>query len=335
MKPFERPLTKSSESLQNAMKITVILCTYNRASCLSEALESVLASALPPGLEWEILVVDNNSSDQTCAVAKEFCRRYLGRVRYLFEARQGLSIARNTGIQEADGDVLAFMDDDVTVGPLWLQNLTAPLLDGPWAGAGGPIRLQRDFTPPDWLRLEGSFSMGGALAALFDLGDIPAELHQAPYGTNMAYAKSVFQKYGSFRTDLGRSANNLIGKEDTEFGARLLAAGERLWYQPSAVVYHPVLQERVSKKYFLAWWFGCGRATVRERGSRPGVLGIPRYFFSAGMVALSALRWMHTFDPPKRFFRKCWVWMYAGKVVENYRQRRDEKLARTRKLLPS
>lgn len=317
------------------MKITVILCTHNRAGCLGEALQSVLASELPSSVEWEVLVVDNNSSDQTCAVAKEFCLRYPGRVRYLFEEHQGLSFARNAGIQEARGDVLAFMDDDVTVGPMWLQNLTAALLDGSWTGAGGPIRLQGNFVPPRWLRLEGSFSMGGALAALFDLGETPVELRQAPYGTNMAYAKSMFQKYGGFRTDLGRNGSSLIGKEDTEFGARLLAAGERLWYEPSAVVYHPVLQERVSKRYFLAWWFSCGRATVRERGTRPGVLGVPRYFFSAGMVALSALRWMHTFDPPKRFFRKCWVWMYAGKVVENYRQCRDEKLARTRKLVPS
>jgi glycosyltransferase involved in cell wall biosynthesis len=317
------------------VNITVILCTYNRANRLGEALESVLASALPSDLEWEILVVDNNSTDHTCAVATEFCHRYPGRVRYLFEARQGLSAARNAGIQEANGDVLAFMDDDVTVGPIWLNNLTSPLLGGSWVGAGGPIRLQRDFIPPRWLRLKGPFSMGGALAALFDLGDTPAELRQAPYGTNMAYAKSMFQKYGGFRTDLGRSGNNLIGMEDTEFGARLLAAGERLWYEPSAVIYHPVLQERVSKKYFLSWWFGCGRATVRERGSRPAVLGVPRYFLSAGMVALSALRWMHTFDPPKRFFRKCWVWMYAGKVVENYGQWCNEKLARMRKLVPS
>ena len=268
------------------MTITVILCTYNRAGRLSEALESVLASALPPGVEWEILVVDNNSTDQTRAVATEFCRRYPDRVRYLFEACQGLSNARNAGIREANGNVLVFMDDDVTVEPNWLHNLTKPLLEGSWVGAGGPIRLQRDFIPPRWLRVKGPFSMGGALAALFDLGDTPAELRQPPYGTNMAYAKSMFQKYGAFRTDLGRSGDNLIGMEDTEFGERLLAAGERLWYEPSAVVYHPILQERVSKRYFLAWWFGCGRATVRERGPQPGVLGVPRHFLSAGMVAL-------------------------------------------------
>src|SRR5271163_1575532 len=108
-----------------AMKITVILCTYNRAHSISMALESVLASVLPPDVEWEVLVVDNNSKDQTRAVANEFCIRHPGRVRYLFEEHQGLSNARNAGIREARGEIIAFTDDDVTVDSTWLQNLTA------------------------------------------------------------------------------------------------------------------------------------------------------------------------------------------------------------------
>lgn len=307
------------------MKITVILCTYNRAGRLREALESALASALPSGLEWEILVVDNNSTDLTRAVAKEFCRRYPDRVRYLFEARQGLSNARNAGIQEAGGDVLAFMDDDVTVESMWLQNLTAPLLDGSCAGAGGPIRLQENFIPPRWLRLKGPWSMGGALAALFDLGDTPAELRQAPYGTNMAYAKSMFQRYGGFRTDLGRSANNLIGKEDTEFGERLLAAGERLCYVPSAVVNHPVHRERLKKKYFRSYYYAHGRAAARQAGKRLSILRVPRYCFG---YFKRTLRWMSSLDrrwflsPQGRFFYEVHIIREFGEIVESCRNRR-------------
>src|ERR1700674_3637704 len=91
-------------SADHVMMITVILCTYNRAHSISKALESVLASVLPPALEWEVLVVDNNSKDHTRAAANEFCLRHPGRVRYLFEALQGLSNARNTGIREARGE---------------------------------------------------------------------------------------------------------------------------------------------------------------------------------------------------------------------------------------
>ena len=118
------------------MKITVILCTYNRCTILAKALNSVAASRLPESIEWEVLVVDNNSSDRTREVVEDYCRRFPGRFRYLFEPQQGLSYARNAGIREGRGYVLAFMDDDVTVEPEWLQNLTACLQDGEWAGAG-------------------------------------------------------------------------------------------------------------------------------------------------------------------------------------------------------
>src|SRR5271166_3382652 len=106
------------------MKITVILCTYNRCVSLSSALESVAATTFSDPVEWEVLVVDNNSKDQTREVIQDYCRRSPGRFRYLFEGRQGKSYALNTGIRAAEGDVLAFMDDDVTVDPRWLQNLT-------------------------------------------------------------------------------------------------------------------------------------------------------------------------------------------------------------------
>src|SRR5208283_4457645 len=108
------------------MRISVILCTYNRASILISALESIVAQTLPESVEWEVLVVDNNSCDQTREVVEDFCRRYPRRFRYVFEPNQGLSHARNSGIREALGEVLAFMDDDVTVEPGWLDNLTAP-----------------------------------------------------------------------------------------------------------------------------------------------------------------------------------------------------------------
>jgi glycosyltransferase involved in cell wall biosynthesis len=89
------------------------------------------------GDSWEILVVDNNSKDRTREVVEDFCRRDPDHFRYVFEPQQGKSFALNSGIREARGDVVAFMDDDVTVEPTWLQNLTADLWSGQWTGAGG------------------------------------------------------------------------------------------------------------------------------------------------------------------------------------------------------
>jgi len=300
------------------MRITAILCTYNRANSFGTALESVLASVPPVGSEWEVLVVDNNSKDHTRAVAKEFCLRHPDRVRYLFEPQQGLSNARNAGIREARGEIIAFTDDDVTVEPDWLQNLTSGLHDGQWAGAGGRVRPPEKFIAPDWLTLDGGMMDSSGVLALFDAGTVACELSKPPFGANMAFRKSTFEKYGGFRPDLGRCGENLIGNEDTEFGGRLLAAGERLRYEPSAVVYHPVPKERLNKKYFLACWFAYGRAMFRQTGKRTRIWGIPRHYIS---MTSRTFRWMVCLDPRRRFYWKTRMWAGAGECFELYHGR--------------
>jgi glucosyl-dolichyl phosphate glucuronosyltransferase len=305
------------------MTVTVVLCTYNRCQSLAEALESVALSRFPRVVSLEILVVDNNSSDQTHEVVESVCRRYPGRFRYIFEPRQGKSYALNTGIREASGEVLAFTDDDVVVEPTWLANLTEPLLQGDWIGSGGQIVPQHKFSPPRWLPVDGSYSMRGMLA-LFDLGKEARELDRAPFGANMAFRKAAFEKYGGFRTDMGPCPGSEIRNEDTEFGRRLMLAGERLRYEPSAVVYHPVPENRLIKQYFLSFWFDHGRACVREAGRRPNILGIPRHYLTmlkllTVLAPMRALRWMLAFKPQWRFYCKGWVWMTAGEIVETYR----------------
>src|SRR5712691_696604 len=116
------------------MYISLILCTHNRCESLARGLNSAAALTLPDSVPWEVLVVDNNSNDQTRKVVEEFCHQNPGRFRYLFEPQPGLSYARNAGIREARGDIIAFMDDDVIVEPTWLQNLTANMRNCEWAG---------------------------------------------------------------------------------------------------------------------------------------------------------------------------------------------------------
>lgn len=318
------------------MKVTVIVCTLNRSQSLAKTLESIAVSSLPDSTEWETLVVDNNSTDQTRLVVEECCRRYPGRFRYVFEPQPGKSFALNTGILQARGEAIAFVDDDVIVEPKWLQNLTAQLLDGKCAGVGGRTLLAEPFHPPRWMALKGDLSLGGVLAAQFDLGDEACELDRAPYGANMAFQKAMFTKYGLFRTDLGPSPNSLVPRpnEDTEFGRRLMAAGERLYYEPKAVVYHPVPKNRIRKRYFLDWYFDYGRANVREWKGGPDIWGIPRRFLTllkltATVLPGRILLWMTTISPQRRFFRKCWVWMTTGQIIEVYHQwRKVEPQAR-------
>jgi glucosyl-dolichyl phosphate glucuronosyltransferase len=306
------------------MRLTVILCTYNRCRSLAKALESVAASQLPSAVEWEVLVVDNNSRDETRGVVEDFCARYPGRFRYLFEPQPGKSYALNSGVQEARGEILAFMDDDVTVEPTWLQELTAALEGGEWVGAGGRILPEKDFSLPRWLALDGPYAMSGILA-LFELGDTPGKLELPPYGTNMAFRKEMFEKYGGFRTDLGPTPGSEIRNEDTEFGRRVMTAGEQLRYEPTAVVYHEVPRNRLRKEYFLQWWFDYGRAEVRVKIRRPDVWGIPRHYISLSNRILRflprrTLRWLLASDPKRRFFYKCWVWVMFGEIAEIYRR---------------
>ena len=302
------------------MRITVILCTYNRCRSLVRALESAAALKLPEADEWEILVVDNNSTDKTREVVANFCRQYPGRFRYLFEPRQGKSHALNAGIREAHADVLAFMDDDVTVDPEWLRNLTASLHGGYWAGAGGRILPQQTFRPPPWLLLSERYALSPL--ALFDPGSDTVELFEAPFGTNMAFRRGMFDKHGGFRTDLGPRPGSEIRSEDSEFAHRLLMAGEHLRYEHSAVVYHAVPESRLQKRYFLNWWFDKARADIRAYGdlarNKLHLKGVPLVLFRR--LTAWTVRWLFASNPARRFSCKVKVWLVAGQIQESYRQ---------------
>lgn len=303
------------------MDISLILCTYNRCESLTKALESVANSELPNSIAWEILVVDNNSKDRTKEVVEECSSRFPGRFRYIFETKQGLSNARNAGIAAALGRAIAFTDDDVTVDPHWLHSLTRPLLENRCSGVAGRILLG-DFQPPCWLAISGSMSLGGSLVQ-FDLGDEELPLDRPPFGACMAFHRDVFDKFGAFRTDLGRSGKNLIGNEDTEFGMRLISGGVPLRYVPSAIVYHPVLEERLTKKYFRSYWYSYGRALVRQKAETHAFLKVPRVYINEFR---RRYRWMRGEDrnwyrkAQGRFFCEVHALMALGQIMEGWRR---------------
>ena len=132
----------------------------------------------------------------------------------------------------------------------------------------------------------------------------------------------MLAKYGGFRTDLGPKPGSEIRNEDTEFGSRLLAAGEQLWYEPSAIVHHAVQQNRLRKQYFLTWWFDKARADIRAYGLPADiklvVAGIPLVFFRR--LAVWTARWTLAVGPSRRFSNRLNVWSVAGQIVECYRQ---------------
>jgi hypothetical protein len=136
----------------------------------------------------------------------------------------------------------------------------------------------------------------------------------------------MFEKYGGFRLDLGPSPNRDIPRpcEDTEFGRRLLKAGECLRYEPCAIVYHALPSGRINKDYVLSFWFDFGRATIRERGDRPAVHGVPWDYLSLMQrvidISIASLQRIFAVRPHKRFFFRCMVRMQVGMIVELYRR---------------
>lgn len=301
--------------MKGRMSITVIVCTYNRCQVLAKALESMAESEIPNSVDWEVLVVDNNSVDKTRELVEEYSERYPGRFRYLFEPAQGKSFALNAAIREARGNVLAFTDDDVVVESTWLWSLASPLDNGEWSGTAGRIIPVLNQPLPRWLTPDQLYLAGPFVA--FDLGLLPVPLTKAPFGANMAFRLEMFEKYGGFRTDLGRVGDSLRCGEDTEFARRLLAAGEPLCYEPSAVVRHRVPESRLRKGYLLSWFFHYSRSDIAQSGILPetnwSIAGIPLYLFRR--LGRWSVEWVLSVKPSRRFACRRNVWSVAGIAV--------------------
>ena len=301
------------------MNISVVVCTHNRSQSLAVALESLASQKFAASADWEILVVDNNSTDNTREVAERFINLYPDRFRYIFEARQGKSYALNTGIENAQGDIFAFTDDDIVAEPTWLENLTSAFAQQTCMGVSGRTLPEKGFTSPPWLNAKQVYAM--APVAIFDLGIERHEINESPFGNNMAYRKTVFEKYGAFRVDLGPRAgcSSPQKNEDSEFGSRLLSAKEQLLYEPAAVIYHAVPARRIQQSYFLEWWFDKARADVQVFGIPASegewfVAGIPIRMFRRLLVW--TIRWMVAINPAHRFECKKKVWGRLGEMKE-------------------
>jgi len=299
------------------MKVAVIVCTYNRCDSLGKTLESLAASTVPGSVEWEVLIIDNNSSDRTRRVVEDFSRRFPRRFRYAFESRQGKPFALNRGVRETQADVLAFTDDDVIADPAWLWNLTRNLFAGEWQGAGGKILPLNTAPIPDWIPQDTY----GVLWGSFDLGDECCDLSLAPYGANMAYRREVFE-HGLFRTDIGPGVQGARSTncEDQNIGEGVLRRGGKLRYEPEAVIRHPFDTRRTSRKYILNVYFQMGRYRALETEGKPAIHGIPRRYFTIlkllGFECPKRLyNWLST-EPAKRFIWRCLLSSSLGQAYE-------------------
>jgi glycosyltransferase involved in cell wall biosynthesis len=303
--------------------ISVVLATYNRAPYLRATLASFSALVVPSALTWELLVVDNNSTDATREAIEQFSEKVAFPVRYIFEKKQGRSAALNTGIGKATGKVIAFTDDDVLVDRHWLSNLKKTFDEYDCSAVAGKVVAQWNHRKPDWLEMEGQLAI-----VHFDFGDQLKEIRVPPLGANSAFRREIFERYGMFRLDLGvNGSRHTITCDDTEFGERLIRGGERIVYCPSAIIFHPVDPARTTRKYLLSWYYYNGVSLTRTVGLPKDVVswfGIPRWLYRELLTNLA--EWMLASRRKDRFRHKLRTFRTAGSMVESHRLSRGKQV---------
>ena len=238
--------------------VSVIVATYNRSEVLRGALESLLHQEAG-GTTYEVIVTDNNSTDDTRRVVEELRAQtqHIDLV-YCFEGQQGVSYARNTAIAHARAAILAFTDDDIRPAADWVRCVHEGFRRFPEADCiGGKVLPDPSIKFPEWLT-ENHWTP----LALLNLGDEPLVLDvqngAGLVGANLAIRTAALKEVGSFQPQLQRVKGGIGSLEDTELEFRLSAAGKRLMYVPELIVYTQVLDERLEKAYHRRWYCGHG-----------------------------------------------------------------------------
>ena len=266
-------------------EITVVLCTYNRSLLLADALSALVQQRHAP--PYEVVVVDNNSTDDTREIVTRFVPE--GIVRYTAEPLQGLSHARNRGIATATADIIAFTDDDVRANPDWVVSIARAFAENPDVDmVGGRVEPEWEADPPPWLP-----EAGDAPLALLDYGTVPFRIDpmepRCLIGANMAIRRRALQRVGGFSPRLQRVGEGIGSTEDHELQTRLLGSGASALYDPRIAARAVVPRERLSKRYHRAWHQGYGRfyALMRdplfERSEAGTVLGVPAHVYRSAI----------------------------------------------------
>lgn len=272
---------------------TVLICTFNRAADLRDALASTLAQETGGRFTYEVLVVDNNSTDDTHEVVERLVEGGHSNLRYLFEGRQGRSNALRLGVSEARGHIYALADDDVIVGRDWLRTIVDTFGSRPDISfVGGKVLPLWEAPPPAWLT-----PRHWSAIALSDYG----EQELVVDGTHRicllaaAFRTHAVMAVGGYRDDLGVSKDRIGGTEDVDLFARLYRNGYTGLYLPSLIIHHKVAPHRTTKAYHRRWHIGHGRfyAVMRADDVEVGshrLFDVPAHLYR--QAAHDALRWL-------------------------------------------
>ena len=263
------------------IRLSLIIPTHNRAGQLLAALESVVRQDMPAG-EWECVVVNNNSTDDTPARFAAFAARYPAlNLRMVTETGPGVSYARNRGIAETSAPYMAFIDDDERINAGFIRAYVEFFDAHPDAVvAGGRIIAEYVSGRPAWMSKYVEMPIANPMAFGERVRPYPAG--RVPGGGNMAFRRAGLAGYGGFDPTLGRVNGELIGGEENDFFERLLLGGETIWYVPGAVMWHIIPPAKLTGAYFRRLSYNVGvsqrlRAEIHRRLPKTFVLEIAKW----------------------------------------------------------
>lgn len=298
-------------------EISVVICTHNRAGVLREAIESVVEQTA--AFAFELVVVDNGSSDSTPHVVRQFERH--GFVRYEHEAALGLCYARNTGWQKARGDIVAYLDDDAIALPGWLKAVAEAFMLYPNAGiAGGRVEPIWEAPRPAWLsdNIALSLSILDWCAEAKAIDDIRL---QWLVGTNIALRRHLLEEVDGFDPSLDRVGSNYLSNGDIDLQMRVLDSDREVIYFPAMAVRHRVPASRLSKSWFRRryYWQGLSDAAMELVRQAPGRRARLR---RAGRAAVNLLTARAAYaallgrkDDPLAFQMQCLSLIKIGRIA--------------------
>jgi glucosyl-dolichyl phosphate glucuronosyltransferase len=226
------------------IKISVVVCTYNRSELLKRCLDSLVGQNVDPDL-YEVLTVDNNSTDNTGDIAQEYCKNN-SNFRYVVEKEQGHSQSRNRGWKEAKGELVAYIDDDAYADENWIKIILEDMAEHSPDVIGGTIKpyFENDLAVPKWM--DDAFFR-------YSFGDVPRFISYPEMGFgfssgNVVFKKSVLEETKGFSLKFGMVNGKLIMGEDSDLGYRLLKKKKLFYYEPRAIVYHLVSERLLTFK---------------------------------------------------------------------------------------
>ena len=274
------------------MKLSVVIPTYNREKLLAKTLQSLDNAEIPSDLEVEVIVVNNNSTDNTEKLIKNHQKKvkdYL--LTYLFEEKQGRSAAVNAGIRRAKSELISMIDDDIQINSDWFTQIAKIFRKrcDEVDFVGGKVLPIWEVEPPDWV------------TAIKDVGICWRDYGEEEWrygkdtpiltGGHGVLKAEVFSAVGLYPEELGVKKKNLAGCEDEVMFDKIIEAGKRGIYSPKLIVHHYVPAHRLTKNYYRQWHFGAGMSwDLVDKNYKPyqgaTIFRVPRYLYREAIGGL-------------------------------------------------